>query len=390
MVNGTTTVSEVATGTVEFYYYSVPGSCAAVTISEVPPAVGGYRGSIRDVAGVATWSCTPDGGQAFVEFDYADTAGNFDDLPDGDVGVIVDASSLPAEARFEFTAIGLPGTQPRIRARVRQWSTEYGGYQLGSWSSELQLSALTPPAVAAITVEYESSGGREVPVLSGYLEGSIDDGGSGMPYDLGAVGFVGLEFFHRDLGEFVFSDTWPVDGSSVTDALGRFDYRPEGLSYDEDYRIWARTRLTMSDGSTAYGEPVYLGEHVVLPSPLLPEIEQLQLFDPSAAEYVAGRWRTSDARVAGSVVQIKVRALRLRRANRVCSRLRQRHGDEEVVAGMALVEPDGSFHYAPLLEPRGCEPARTAWPLWMDCRERFCAKTGIPLPLPLSRRGPYE
>ncbi len=352
VIHGTTTENQVAAGVQEFYYYSVPASCGVVTISEVPAGAGGYRGPIREVIGTATWGCAPNGGQAFVEFDYADAMGNFDGLPDGDVGVVIDHSSAPAEAPFEFTAIGLPGTQPRIRARTRQWSTEHGAFQMGDWSSALQLSDLTPPGIASVSVDYQQPQGRELPVVSGYLVGSIDDNNSGVPYDLGAVGFVGLDFYHRDINTFVFSDTWPVDGTSITDALGRFEYRPEGLTYDADYRIWARTRVTMPDGSTAYGVPEFLGQNVVLRAPVLPEVEQFQLFDPNAAQFAAGRWQTSDTRVAGSALQydnmgIAVEDVQVEFAHDYVNVT----GDEEVVAGIAVVESDGSFHYAPLLAP---------------------------------------
>lgn len=350
VLNGVLSVTEIAADTLQFYYFSVPADCGVVSIEEVPPGPAGYQGSVRDVIGSVIWSCTPQEGQAFVEFDYADANGNFDELPDGDVGVVIDSSSAPSQATFEYTAIGLPGTQPQIRARAKIWSYEYGAFQPGSWSPSLSLSEPTAPGIAEMVLDQTRMDGRELRIVRGHLVGSIDDDPGGEPHDLGAVGFIELELFHRDPSEFVFSDSWPVDGNIITDAWGRFSYQPDGLAYDTEYRIWARTRVTLTDGSTVYGAPTFLGEHVWLPAPILPTIEQLQLFDPIAAQFVAGRWLTPDTRLTGSVRQddptgIAGPNVQIEFAHDYLSVV----GDEQVVAGIAIVESDSSFHYAPLL-----------------------------------------
>ncbi len=351
-IGGNVTQTQFAAGNIEFYYFSVPSSCGIVTLAEVPPPAGGYRGSTRDITGTAFGNCSPNGAQAYVEFDYADINGNFDDAPDGDVAVIIDSTGSTAQADFEYTAIGLAGAQPLIRARVKDWNSEHSAFQYGDWSAPLQLSAVMPPGIASATLGYQSVDGRELTSVSGYLVGSIDDNTSGQPHDLGSVAFIGLEFFHRDPSDFVFSSAWPVAGTSITDAVGRFEYSPTGLDYDRFYRIWARTVITLSDGSTAYGDAMYAAPDAYVASPALPTVELLELFDPNAAVFTAGRWRTTDTRIVGSVVQyntpgVDVDAVDIEFAHDYVGSV----GDEDVVAGIATVESDGSFSYAPTLTP---------------------------------------
>ncbi len=356
-VGGNISSVPIASGTVDFYYYTVPPSCLSVELREVPAGRdAGYQGSRRDLLGTVSWtggSCGPTGEQAFVEFDYADALGDFDDIPDSDLSVLLPGDDLDqggvVSSEFEFTAIGLPSAQPQVRGRSKTWSPEYGDYQYGPWSTPLILSEAVSPSIASLVNAYEPVEGRMLPVLSGYLEGAVDDTNGNATFDPGRVAFVPVEFYHRD--EWPFSDSWMADGRAMTTAQGSFEYRPTRMNYAEyEYggRIWARSISHLDDGTAVYGPPSFVT--VTVERPQLPSITNLSLFDESQAMWTGSRWTTSDTRIVGRVDQFFDDGVRVDDIN-----LEFAHDDpsdpldDNEVVGLAQPNANGEFSYAPLL-----------------------------------------
>lgn len=354
-IGGVTSQSWLASGSVDFHFLAIPASCAEIMLQEGPPDTSGYLGDSRRIEGtIARGSgCETEGGQATVEFDHAGPSGAFDSLPDGAVGIFSDATQPPglSAPTFQYTAQGLSGAIPQIRARFKEWNQEFGEFQFGLWSPPLVLSPPTIPAIAAMSSPTELMDGREVPWIQGYLAGSEDDPGADPAANPAQLASVRVIFYHRPEGDISFSPGWTPDGDTYTDVQGRFSYHPHGLPYNQDLRLWAHTERTLGDGTVLRGEPREV-HPVRLASPVLPEIQTFALFDPSAGQLDGGYWRTSDIRMS----------VQARRASQggiepSLARLEFSHdrpgvvGDEAFIAGTATIDASGLARYAPPLTP---------------------------------------
>ncbi len=355
-IAGVTTRTPLGSDFVEFFYFSIPASCGSVTLEEASDAPA--RETTRMLVGSAGWAgsnCLPSAEQTYVEFDLSDAWHGFDGLPDADTVVVLDEPGLAApphdqSASFRYTIAGLLGGQAEVRARVKEWSSTYGDYQLGPWSPALTLAAPESPAIAAVNVEYDDVSGRRLPRLTGYLVGAADDVAGNETFDPASVGQVPVEFFHRNEG--TFSENWPPNGRVITDTQGHFEYAPRGLAYD-DYEfggsVWARTVSRLGDGSEVYGAAWRVAA-VVVDRPALPQLSEFRLFDEAAADWIGGRWQTEDTRTQGSLSTIDPAGVGVQDVHlEFAHDLPEDPGDDELSVGIADPDDEGVFQYAPVL-----------------------------------------
>jgi len=328
-----------------FTHTAAPPSNASVALAEETGNRPGYLGTSRSIVGTVSGT---EQDEVFVEFDHADASGLFDQLPDGEVTAVRQATASD-QFEFRYLAQGLPGISPQVRARVREWNAEEGMYLYGNWSNALVLSPPTLPAIARFESETVLIGGRSRPQLVGYLAGAVADSGATDPHDLTDVGLITIEFFHHNDP---LTDTTPVDGTAVTDPQGSFEYLPRGLAYGVTF-VQARTVLTLPGTTEKIYGPV-VSTTVLFAQPHAPTLaaDDFGLMAPEAAEeqYLDGRyrWVTDDPRVTGTLTPddhdgIAVDAVRIEFAHDDQAVA----GDEEQVAGYAQADEHGDFFYRP-------------------------------------------
>ncbi|MFV2066371.1 MAG: hypothetical protein ACC645_05275, partial [Pirellulales bacterium] len=336
---------------ISFTHTVAPASNASVTLAEETESRPGTLGTSRTIVGTVFGT---EQDQVFVEFDHADASGLFDGLPEGEVTAVRQATAS-GEFELRYLAQGLPGIDPQVRARVREWSGAEGTYLYGIWSTPLTLAPPQVPGIARLESEALLIGGRSLPRLIGYLEGAVADSGTTEPRDLADVRFLTIEFFHHDDP---LTETTPVDGTAVTDAQGSFEYVPSGLAYGAT-SIQARTVQTLP-GTTEkiYGPVVSTTIFFALPNRPTLTADNFGLMVPETADYqyVDGqfRWITDDPRVTGTLtpddsdgIGIEDVWVEFAHDDQAVT------GDEEQVVGYAQADGQGQFFYRPFALPMG-------------------------------------
>jgi len=130
-----------------------------------------------------------------------------------------------------------------LRARFRYWSPEHGDYLQSAWTqSPITLAQQASPAIDSISVDFETVLGREVPTLTGLLEGADGTFQS-------HLASIQVEFFAADTT--VNANSVPVR-TVFTDSTGAFEYSPTGLNSGQN-ELQARTVINLLDGSSITG-----------------------------------------------------------------------------------------------------------------------------------------
>lgn len=339
----------IASGTTDLDFEPAPWLNAYASLVEADDQQAGYYGNSRRVEGVLTWGPGgPAQDQVFVEFDYADAAGQFDGAPDGETIVIVDGES--GAYSYSYVAVGLQGANPKIRSRVREWLPEKGTFAYGDWSYEVTLSPRESPDIASVEVVQPDSGERAAPTIDGYLAGAAvgeTAGAISSQTDLSGVGFVTIQFFHH--GNPLTPSSIP-DATVVTDAQGRFSYKPRDLDYGSTY-LQARSVVQVDDvGTLVYGNP-HSNIYVSLSQPILPDLydSNLELQDEGSEQQFFDklRWVTSDPSIQGTLVDYSASVpfsdVEIEFAHDYVNVA----GDENVVVGYATADAAGQFAYRP-------------------------------------------
>lgn len=177
-----------------------------------------------------------------------------------EVGGAVNGTAAVSGGRFEIVPTNLAyGALTNVRARVVEWSGEQGMSLYGPWTSLITVTWQEdrPQAITELALATAAPGDVTAdPGLAGRLAGSE------------GLANVRVNFYASG------ADVVPM-GWTWTDAEGRFEYQPKGLT-PGPVVLWARTSRTDSmTQQEVYGEWKSLS-FTYLPAPL-PAITQLNL-----------------------------------------------------------------------------------------------------------------
>lgn len=353
VLNATTgqTEREVTSDTFVFTSVAPAVSQGIVSLIETPGTVTSSYGTTHQIQGTVTGT-TQD--SVVVELYYAEDQSNqFPSSPNAEVVAIRDATSPTGNLVFQYTAQGLVGVSPRVKAKVREWSDVQGDYVNGPWSATLQFAAPTAPAISSLSVVSTSTVAG--PTLAGSLanavvDGTNPDGTERLQLDVTDAGGITIEFFHRN-GPVPTNAT--PDGTAITDPQGRFEYSPRGLSYGTTPTpISARAVFTVPGTTTKVsGTLTTIG--VTLTAPKLPAMATngFALVSPGTSQTITGnflQWNTDDPQLTGLLTQPAVDGVSVDKVQIEFAHDYGTSGQSTTVVGYAFPDAEGRFHYTPV------------------------------------------
>ena len=248
-------------------------------------------------------------------------------------GAIDGKATTDENGQFSYTPAGLDYGEHTIRVRALEWSTEYGVYLKGAWTTfTFTWEQPVAPAIywlATASGSYTTSN----PALKGSISSSASDRSN-----------VTVEF-HLDTNDDPIGATW-------TDSEGQFTYTPTGINQGT-VRIWARTKqwdALLQD--SIYGAWKSL---VFNYQPLVPTVTNLALLtDTSTTEESATSVATIVGQLTGNTDLYDVELQFSHDANL------------NTIEGYASSEYDGRFTYDPVGLPDSSVTISARAVVWDD------------------------